>query len=162
MKNFTKKLNSHESHLETLALKTTKYIGSTYSLIIHSIFFVGIFSLQWLSFNFDQIMLILTTAVSLEAIYLAIFIQMAVNHQAHKLAEVSEDVEDISEDVEEISKDIDDIQENVEDIGEEMEKDDEERSTRHMSHQEKIQHIEGILKELLVEVRELKEKEKKE
>ena len=96
-----KKLQGHTLHVEELALKTTKYIGSFYSLVFHSIFFVGIFTLQWFGFKFDQIMLILTTAVSLEAIYLAIFIQMTVNRHANKLAEVSEDVEDISEDVEE-------------------------------------------------------------
>jgi len=160
-----KKCNSHISYLEKLALKTTEYIGSTTSIIFHSIFFVGIFALQWLNFSFDQILLILTTAVSLEAIYLSILIQMTVNYHSHKLAEVSEDVEDISEDVEEISKDIDDIQENVDDISEEvgdigegMGKDVEELTMKHHSDQEKIQHIEGTLRELLVEIRGLKDK----
>jgi len=160
-----KKINKSNAKLETMALKITSYIGSSYSIIIHTIFFVGIFSLQWFGFGFDKIMLILTTAVSLEAIYLAIFIQMTVNHQSHKLAEVSEDVEDISEDVEEISKDIDDIQEDmediqedVEDISEDMEKDDEDLNLKHQTQQEKILHMEAILKELLSEVRELKDK----
>jgi uncharacterized protein YoxC len=147
------------SRLEHLALTTTRHIGSFYSLVLHSIFFVGIFSLQWFGFNFDQIMLILTTVVSLEAIYLAIFIQMTVNRQAEKLAEVSEDVEDISEDVEEISKDIDDIQEDVEDISEDVEKGDEKLTLKHQTDQEKISHIEIILKELLQEVRNLKDKQ---
>ncbi|MFA5986377.1 MAG: hypothetical protein WC819_03455 [Parcubacteria group bacterium] len=154
-----------DSTLESLAFKATRHIGSTTSLIIHSIFFVGIFALQWLNFTFDQIMLILTTVVSLEAIYLAIFIQMTVNRHASELADISEDVEDISEDVEEISKDIDDIQEDVEDIsedveeiGEEMEKDDEKDDAKHNSSQQRINHIESILKELLAEVRELKDK----
>lgn len=147
-----------ESHLEKLSLATTHYIGSFYSLVLHTIFFVGIFSLQWFGFGFDQIMLILTTVVSLEAIYLAIFIQMTVNHQAHKLAEVSEDVDDIQEDVEEISKDIDDIQEDVEDISEDVEKGDEKLALKHQTDQEKISHIENILKELLQEVRDFKDK----
>jgi hypothetical protein len=151
-------LKKRYSYLEGVSLKTTRYIGSSTSLLLHSIFFVGIFSLQWLGFSFDKIMLILTTAVSLEAIYLSIFIQMTVNHQAHKLAEVSEDVEDISEDVDEISKDIDDIQEDVEELGEEMEKDDKELAIKHQGDQEKVYHIESILKELLQEVRELKDK----
>jgi biopolymer transport protein ExbB/TolQ len=157
MKNIQeKKLPRDESRLEKLAFTTTHHIGSFNSLILHTIFFVGIFSLQWLGFNFDQIMLILTTVVSLEAIYLAIFIQMTVNRQAHTLAEVSEDVEDISEDVEEISKDIDDIQEDMEDIGES----DEELTVKRQHNQERIQHIELILKELLGEIRELKDKHK--
>lgn len=151
-------MGNHKSYLEKIALTTTQQIGSVTSLIIHSILFVGIFALQWLNFNFDQIMLILTTAVSLEAIYLAIFIQMTINRQSRRLARVSESVEDISEDVEEISKDIDDIQEDMEDIGEEMEKDEEELAIKHTREQEKVLHIEGILKELLREVRELKDK----
>jgi FtsZ-binding cell division protein ZapB len=149
-----KKTNNDFSQLESLALKTTHYIGSSSSLIIHSILFIGIFSLEWFGFRLDQVLLILTTAVSLEAIYLAIFIQMTVNHQAYKLAEVSEEVEDISEDVEEISKDIDDIQEDVEEMG----KEDENLNKDHENQQEKIQHIETILRELLTEVRQLKDK----
>lgn len=155
-----KKINSHHSYLEKLAFNATQYIGSLTSLIIHSIFFVGIFSLELFGFNFDQIMLLLTTVVSLEAIYLAIFIQMTVNNQAHKLNEVSEEVEDISEDVEEISKDIDEISEDMEDIEEEMGKGDEKLVQKHHYSQERIHHIETILKELLLEVRELKEKQK--
>jgi methyl-accepting chemotaxis protein len=155
-----KEINSSEKepHLEQLAFVTTQYIGSFYSLVLHTVFFVGIFSLQWFGFKFEEIMLILTTAVSLEAIYLAIFIQMTVNRQAHKLAEVSEDVDDIQEDVEEISKDIDDIQEDVEDISEDVEKGDENLSLKHERNQEKVAHIESILKELLQEVRDLKDK----
>ena len=148
-----KKSPKSKSKLERLALSATHHIGSPISLIIHSFFFVGIFSLQWIGFSFDQIMLLLTTVVSLEAIYLAILIQLTVNQQAHTLAEVSEDVEDIS-------KDIDDIQEDVEDIGEEMEKDDQALTLKHTREQEKVLHIEDILKELLQEVRELKDKHK--
>lgn len=148
------------SNLEKLAFETTHYIGSFASLVIHTIFFVGIFSLQWFGYNFDQIMLLLTTVVSLEAIYLAIFIQMTVNRQARKLAKVSEEVGDISEDVEEISKDIDEISEDVEDIEEEMGKGDEKMIIKHQREQERIQHIESILKELLCEIRELKDKNK--
>ncbi|MFZ2192868.1 MAG: hypothetical protein WAV31_01375 [Candidatus Moraniibacteriota bacterium] len=153
--------NNHskkETRLEKIALHLTNSIGSPISIIVHSFFFVGIFSLELFGFSFDKIMLILTTVVSLEAIYLAIFIQMTVNRHAQELSEISEDVEDISEDVEEISKDIDDIQEDVEDLGEEMEKDDKETKIKRQHNQDKILHIESILKELLLEVRELKDK----
>ncbi|MFZ2976117.1 MAG: hypothetical protein WA055_05830 [Candidatus Moraniibacteriota bacterium] len=153
-----KNQSKKETLLEKLAIKITDQVGSPFSIILHSIFFVGIFSLQWFGLNFDKIMLILTTLVSLEAIYLSIFIQMTVNRHAHELSEISEDVEDISEDVEEISKDIDDIQEDVEDLGEEIEKDDAETELEHQNNQNKILHIESILKELLIEIRELKDK----
>lgn len=113
------------SPLEDFAMKATQYIGSPTSLVLHSVFFVGIFSLQWIGFSFDKIMLILTTVVSLEAIYLSIFIQLTINRQSRQIEEVSEDVEGIQEDVEgiqedveEISKDLDEIQEDVEEIQE--------------------------------------------
>lgn len=102
--------------LERLAERSARVIGSVPSLIAHSVFFVGIFSLSFFGFTFDQILLILTTLVSLEAIYLAIFIQMTVNRHSENIEEVREDIEDIQEDVEDISEDIEDIQENVEEI----------------------------------------------
>ena len=108
------------SRVESIALAAPQYLGSPTSLIIHTCFFVGIFTLQLFGFSFDQIMLILTTIVSLEAIYLSIFIQITVNHQAKQIREVGADVEEISEDVEEISKDIDDIQEDVEEISKDI------------------------------------------
>ncbi len=160
-----KNQKKNTSKLENLAFRATHHIGSITSLIIHSILFVGIFALQWINFSFDQILLILTTVVSLEAIYLAIFIQMTVNRHASELAEISEDVEDISEDVEEISKDIDNIQEDMEDIsedveeiGEGMERDDEKLTENHNTNHERIIHIESVLTNLLAEVRELKDK----
>jgi len=66
-------------------------------------------------------LLVLTTIVSLEAIYLAIFIQMTVNRQVRELAEVSGDVEDIQENLEEISQDVDEIQKDVDEIQEDVE-----------------------------------------
>jgi uncharacterized protein YoxC len=108
------------SRVEAFALAAPQYLGSPFSLILHTFFFVGIFVLQLFGFSFDQVMLILTTLVSLEAIYLSLFIQMTVNQHAKQIEEVSEDVEDISEDVEEISKDVDSIQEDVKEISEDM------------------------------------------
>ena len=85
--------------------------------------FIGIFSLRLFGFSSSDILLVLTTIVSLEAIYLSIFIQMTVNKHAEELEEVSEDIEEIQEDVDEIQKDVDEIQEDVEEIqAEETEK----------------------------------------
>lgn len=109
-----------ESPLDRFAVGATRYIGSTLSLVLHSLFFVAIFSLVWLGIPFEKVMLILTTVVSLEAIYLSIFIQLTVNRQARQLEEVSVDVDDIQEDVEEISKDVDGIQEDVEEISKDI------------------------------------------
>jgi predicted nucleic acid-binding Zn-ribbon protein len=76
--------------------------------------FVLAFVLVFLGVDFDKVLLVLTTLVSLEAIYLAIFIQMTVNRNTQSLEEVEEDIDEIQEDVEGIEKDIDEIQEDVE------------------------------------------------
>lgn len=100
--------------------KLTSWTGSISSLIVHTIIFassavLGIFQFA----TWDKILLVVTTLVSLEAIYLAIFIQMTVNEHSKELDQVTEDVEDIQEDIEEISEDVEDIQEDVEEMSEE-------------------------------------------
>lgn len=85
--------------LEGLSQQMTNSIGTTNSLIIHSFLFVGIFCLRFFAIPTEEILLILTTAVSLEAIYLAIFIQMTVNRTTASLASVEEDIDDIQGDV---------------------------------------------------------------
>ncbi len=102
----------------------TQWIGSWASIILHTIFFAAAFCLVLMGVPFDQVLLILTTVVSLEAIYLALFIQMTVNKNTQSLAEVEEDLEEIQEDVEGIEKDIDEIQEDVVEIQEDSDKDD--------------------------------------
>jgi methyl-accepting chemotaxis protein len=98
-----------------------KWLGSNKSLWAHSIFFVGIFVLYFFGFSIDKILLILTTLVSLEAIYMAIFIQISVNRTNESLEEVEADVAEIQEDVEEIQEDVGELQEDVEDLGENVE-----------------------------------------
>lgn len=106
----------------TLIERITAWVGSIQSLILHTAVFISFFILSFAGFlSWDLMFLILTTIVSLEAIYLAIFIQMTVNRQALELAEVSEDVEDIQEDIEEISEDVDEIQEDIDEIQEDVE-----------------------------------------
>lgn len=143
-----------------LALKSTEYIGSPVSLILHTLFFVGIFLLGFVGVSLDKILLILTTVVSLEAIYLAIFIQMSVNQQALQLQAVSQEVDEIGTDVDEISRDIDEIQEEVEDlaeeveeIGEDIEEDDREDEIAHQANVERIEKIEFLLSDLLKEMK---------
>ena len=82
------------------------WVGSPASLLLHTIAFFAFFaaSLSHLV-DWTTMLLVLTTVVSLEAIYLAIFIQFSVNRQAASLKEVEEDVESIQEDIGEISED---------------------------------------------------------
>lgn len=96
--------------------KATRWIGSTSSLIFHTIIFVGAFSLPIFGVHFETVLLVLTTIVSLEAIYLAIFIQMTVNKNTADIEEIQEDVDEIQEDVEEIQEDVEEIQEDVAEI----------------------------------------------
>jgi low affinity Fe/Cu permease len=83
--------------LEKISVKMTDWVGTPWSLILHTIFFAGIFILRHFGFSRDYVLLLLTTAVSLEAIYLSIFIQMSVNRATQSLEEVEEDIEDIQE-----------------------------------------------------------------
>jgi low affinity Fe/Cu permease len=92
----------------------TKWIGTPASLIVHSLFFVGIFSLRLFNVGVQDILLILTTVVSLEAIYLSIFIQMTINLQSEHLKDVKRDIEEMQEDIEDIQEDIEeDIEEDL-------------------------------------------------
>jgi low affinity Fe/Cu permease len=107
-----------DKKFEKFSKKLTAWIGSPQSIVVHTIFFIGVFALRFFGVQTDDILLILTTILSLEAIYLSIFIQMTVNQHSAELEEVSEDIEEIQEDVDEIQKDVDEIQEDVEDIEE--------------------------------------------
>ena len=99
--------------------RVTTWIGSVPSLTLHTLFFLSSFIAAYLKYvPWETMLLVLTTLVSLEAIYLSIFIQMTVNRHQKELEEVSEDVGDIQEDIQEISEDVEDLGEDVEDIQE--------------------------------------------
>lgn len=132
--------------LERISHALTQWIGTPSSIVVHTLFFVGIFSLQWVGLKVEEILLILTTAVSLEAIYLAIFIQMSINKTTESLESVEEDIEDIQEDVEDIQEDVDEMQEDVEDIQEDV--DDVQDRVEKTDHQ--------MLKSLMKEMKELR------
>jgi biopolymer transport protein ExbB/TolQ len=133
----------------------TKFIGSRESVIIHTVFFIVMLGLPLVGVPVDIVLLVLTTVVSLEAIYLAIFIQMTVNENTESLHEVEEDIDEIQEnvgeiqeDVDEISIDIDEIESDIEEMQEEEEEGDDE------THE--LDHIKTMLTKLLEEVDRLK------
>ncbi|MCH5598786.1 DUF1003 domain-containing protein [Niabella ginsengisoli] len=112
----------NKARLERIANVATRWIGSTASLLVHTVLFIIAFALPLLHIlSFDKMLLVLTTIVSLEAIYLAIFIQMSVNKNSEDIEEIQEYVEEIQEDIEEIQEDVDEIQEDVEEIQEDVE-----------------------------------------
>ncbi|HMG81951.1 MAG TPA: hypothetical protein VK559_02865 [Ferruginibacter sp.] len=108
--------------LEKIADKATRWIGSTTSLIVHTIAFAIAFVLPAVHFiSFEEMLLVLTTVVSLEAIYLAIFIQMSVNKNSQDIEIIQEDMGEIQEDIDDIQKNVDEIQEDIEDMEDEEE-----------------------------------------
>lgn len=107
--------------MEAVALAVTRGVGSVWSLIIHTLIFIASFSLVLFGIRFELVLLVLTTLLSLEAIYLSIFIQLSVNHQAKQLENVEKDIDEIQEDMEEIAEDVEEIAEDVEDIAEDVE-----------------------------------------
>lgn len=155
--------------IERMALRTTSSIGSTESLVIHTILFIGSFVLIFFGVPFEQILLVVTTMVSLEAIYLSIFIQMSVNRQYRKLhavardvdeiqgdvEEIQKDVEGIEKDVDEIQKDVDEIQEDVEEIQEEDKNDEKEEK----KDEEILTRMENTMGKLIEEIIELKKQQ---
>ncbi|MCX6754050.1 MAG: hypothetical protein NTV03_03285 [Candidatus Nomurabacteria bacterium] len=141
--------------VEKVALRATRFIGSTESLLLHTILFIGSFLFYFFGVELEKILLVVTTIVSLEAIYLSIFIQMTVNRQARKLHAVAKDVEDIQEDIDEIQKDVDEIQEDVEDIQEEDEIEEKEEK----EDDEILTRIENTMGKLIEEVIELKKQQ---
>lgn len=134
---------------EQLANLFTEWVGSPASIVIHTLVFIAAFVLVIFGVKLDTILLTLTTAVSLEAIYLALFIQMTVNKNTQSLADVEEDIEEIAEDVEGIEKDIDEI-----------EKDGEEDDLHDAETMKTLSVIQANMLEMMKEIQTLKEQKK--
>ena len=109
----TQARKKEESYAEYVSFRAVKWVGSLPSLIFHTVAFAGSFSLYFFGFDFNSILLVVTTIVSLEAIYLSIFVQMTLNRHSEELEEIQEDVDEIQEDVDEIQEDVEDIQEEI-------------------------------------------------
>ncbi len=145
--------------LEKIADRATKWIGSISSLVIHSIFFIVAFALPAMGvISFEKMLLVLTTVVSLEAIYLAIFIQMSVNKNSQDIEIIQEDVGEIQEDIEDIEEDIDEIQKDVDEIQEDIESDTIEESVIERKEANALAAIQNILLKLQDEIEMLKKK----
>lgn len=163
--------------LQQTALAVTGWVGSPQSIVVHTLIFLASF-LSVLSglVTFDRMLLVLTTIVSLEAIYLSIFIQMTINVQAQSLEEVEqsldeieedvgeiqEDIDEMQEDVEEIQEDVDEIQEDVDELQEdveEMSEEDKEEEAREVKEGKTLEQIHEGLKKLMQDVEKLQNKQ---
>ncbi|MFA7191685.1 MAG: hypothetical protein WC089_00065 [Candidatus Paceibacterota bacterium] len=148
--------------IERFAIKATHSIGSTNSILVHTALFMMSFMLYFIGFDLSNILLVVTTIVSLEAIYLSIFIQMSVNRQARKLHAVSRDIEEIQENVEEIQEDVEEIQEDVGEIEkdvDEIQKDVDEIQEDVEEIQEDVGEIEKDMDEMSEDMEEQTEEE---
>ncbi len=106
----------------TVIESTVTWIGSVPSIIFHTCVFL-LFTLLTLSniFPSNTVLLVWNTMVSLEAIYLALFIQYTVNRNTRSLEEVEEDIDEIQEDVDELQEDVEDLGEDLGEIQEDIE-----------------------------------------
>ncbi|MFZ4461164.1 MAG: coiled-coil domain-containing protein [Patescibacteria group bacterium] len=116
----SKKTTKNKQPKIPLSDRFINWIGSEQSLVVHTAVFIGTFSLLAFGVELDKILLVLTTVLSLEAIYLAIFIQIAINRNTQSLQNVEKDIDEIQEDIDEIQEDIDEIQEDVDEIQEDV------------------------------------------
>ena len=131
------------------------WVGSTSSFVLHTLVFVLSFIVVLLGWvELSRMLLILTTAVSLEAIYLAIFIQMSVNRNTLSLREVEEDIDEIGDEIDELSEDIDEIGEEIDELSE----DDKEEEVREKQQSEALDQLTTEVHRLLDLVETLKKK----
>lgn len=135
-------------------------MGTPWSILAHSIFFASFFGLMFLGVDSDTVMLILTTAVSLEAIYLSLFIQMSVNKNTESLSGVEDDLDKTQEDVEDIegalstvASSVKEIEEDVEDISEDVDED-EEKTTELKKQVQALSKEISEIKSLIIELRD--------
>lgn len=157
----------------TVVEKITAGVGSVESVIIHTVVFAGALLIGFTGLvDLSLVLLVVTTIVSLEAIYLAIFIQMTVNRNTQSLMAVEDDIEEISEDVEEIQgeieelgDDVEEIQEDIEEINEDVEEiqedieeitEEEEEKPKKVAQKRSIKQIEKEIDKLTKELEKLR------
>ena len=138
-----------------------KWVGSLASLIIHSILFFTCLLAGIVWGNWDSVLLVLTTVVSLEAIYLSILIQMSINRNTESLQAVEKDIDEIQEDVEDIAEDVDEIAEDVEDIAEDVEELNEEDEAEETQEEHDRRLLKNIQENIIMITQDLEQLKKK-
>lgn len=148
-----------KQRIQKTALAVTHWIGSPASVIVHTLLFIACFvAVEVDLIEFTQMLLVLTTIVSLEAIYLSIFIQMTINYTTQSIEEVEKDIDEIQKDVDEIQEDVGELQEDVEDISEDVEEmSEEEQAEEHRKVEQKqtLATIQNDLRKLMADIERL-------
>lgn len=141
--------------MQETALGVTRWIGSPHSIVIHTVVFVASFAVVIFGLlSFDRMLLVLTTILSLEAIYLSLFIQMTVNYQGASLEEVEQDIDEIQGDIDEIQEDVGELAEDVEEMTEEEADEDARKTQQKLT----LEQIHTGLQKLMQEVERLQQK----
>ncbi len=153
---------AQKTKIQKTALSVTRWVGSLQSIVIHTIVFAASFLVVYFGVvALERMLLVLTTVVSLEAIYLAIFIQMTINIQQAALEEVEQDIDEIQGDIDEIQEDVDEIAEDVDEIQEDVEEiveDDKEDEVREQQDHKTLEEIRGALGNLMQDIERLQNK----
>ena len=149
-----------DTELEKFAVKMTQWVGTPQSLIVHTMLFIVAFFVYFAGVPFETILLVVTTIVSLEAIYLALFIQLTVNRTNESLEDVEEDLGEIQEDVSglegnvrKMRRNVEELEADVEDISEDIDRyyleEDREQSQEQVAHVESNKSLQNIEKEII-------------
>ncbi len=108
-------MGKHQQQREqvpTVIDRVVTWIGSEGSIAVHTTLFLAAFAFALFGVvSWATMLLVVTTVVSLEAIYLAIFIQMTVNKHSESLREVEHDLDEIEEDLDELQEDVEEMNE---------------------------------------------------
>lgn len=162
-------MDPKQDNLRRAVSTTTRWVGSPQSVVLHTLLFAGSFAVAFVGLvDTDRMLLVLTTIVSLEAIYLSLFIQMTVNYQQQSLEEVEHDIDEIQEDIDEIAEDVDEIAEDVDEIAEdvdeiaedveEMSEEDKEEEAREQAQHKTLEDIRTSLGMLMKDLEHLQNK----
>ena len=145
--------------LDKMADSVISWIGSTSSLVFHTLLFITSFLLPLFKVvEFEEMLLVLTTIVSLEAIYLSIFIQMSVNKSNKHIEVIKEDVNEIQEDIDEIQEDIDEIQEDIDEIADDEDEDEHKEKAQKVILKSNVSNNKQEIKELKAKIHDLQAK----
>jgi len=94
-------MDDNQDLLNRIITVIINWIGSPASLVVHTLFIGGIFSLRLFGYSASDVLLMLTTILSIEAIYLVLFNQITLNRHTESIQRVDSNVEQIHEDIEE-------------------------------------------------------------
>jgi len=110
------------NYLDRLADNVTDQVGSNLSILIHTLAFLAFAWLYYIGVDPTQLLLILTTLVSVEAIYLSVMIQRSVNKQTRRLDRMVMAIRDntvphlkrpLDEVIGEMKSEVDDLEERI-------------------------------------------------